>query len=309
MASPCSSPSQTDQSRIVCQIRQQGLWRQIALEHGLHVDAQSAPRIAEQLSQVYTEFLEPFEDLQRRAAVANYQRSNGQAVIPANPQVGAVQNGNNSGKPGNVGSSQRQQILVPANLQQSAGSDGNVSSNGTIPQDQSQNPGNLFQQHTQNQQQYLQNIHQLQQQLGHQPQPSQMPFAPGIPGLAPGQQLSGIVPSLPQTSAMNGNGSNNNNALPTSEALTTRPGSTKPNQASQNQQQANLARPQHQRTGSQSSVPTAAQQRGTPQQSTQGLPMRQPILPSQKEINKARADISQMQASLRREKRKLEKSR
>lgn len=51
------------------QIRQQGLWRQVGLEIGITApDPEAGQRVFAALEKVYADYLEPFEEIQRKAA-------------------------------------------------------------------------------------------------------------------------------------------------------------------------------------------------------------------------------------------------
>ncbi|KAK9899755.1 hypothetical protein P389DRAFT_207384 [Cystobasidium minutum MCA 4210] len=161
-------------------IRQQGLWRQVALETGIPVSAESSQRVFEQMSKVYGDFLEAFEETQRRAAFATVSKHSLSQMPPPNmsmsqPKADVLHQNQQQGQQMQQG--QQQQAMpqqpVPAqiNMQNQQNQQQQYLQNIQFLQAQAQaslqGPGTPGQQ-----QQQLPNMQQQQQQQ--QPQQQQM---------------------------------------------------------------------------------------------------------------------------------------
>lgn len=131
------------------------------MEAGVPVDAGSSQRIFEQMSRVYAEFLEAFEDTQRRAAFATVNKH--ALSHSASSQSASIA--------GFTLPTKGQQSQPTQQVEQQAASQQNQSN--------SQPPQINLQNQQQQQQQYLQNMHQLQAQaqanMQRPPTPQQPP--------------------------------------------------------------------------------------------------------------------------------------
>ncbi|CAD6568986.1 MAG: At rich interactive domain [Cyphobasidiales sp. Tagirdzhanova-0007] len=254
------------QQRGGCQhVRQHGLWRQIALDIEFPVNAESAMHVSQSLSSLYADYLEPFEEIQRKAAIANYKKQ--QAQNTANNGRQQVQGGYRQPSP---------QPILPQN-----------STNFQIQQ----------QQHSQNQQQYLQNMQHLQQQAQKQhaantannqqlfpPNPQQQ-FSQGQQYQNPTQLQS--VPPSPHLSTQQAT----QPTFPWQQNQTQTKHQRIPSQPQQQQQQES--------TPLAPAIPFSQHGQTLPLQQRQGQPpTRPPGLPPQEEINRARVEIEQMKSTL-----------